>query len=201
MRAYEVLTEGFRYVGNCTNDHCAKHLEDMMDKAKQITYRTFVQGVGLENVRQVFADYSWGYQRGDIRMKNDPYVYYYKSTYDGVPCYYVRHSGIEYIFVPEEYLDRDDAFGNHDAKPEPQITGNKFSVMPDGALVRDVVGRATFHGEKSPTSITVSISNAPNSKAANMMLRLVRSSKLETITVDGDEEPAADFMKWLRGFI
>jgi hypothetical protein len=195
MRAYEVLSEGFSYIGNCTDKYTAPHLEEMMDKAKQITYRTFVKAVGLDNVREIFGDYSWGYQRGDVRMKNDPYVSYYRSTFDGQPCYYVRHSGIEYIFVGEQ------TEGELEKKTIP-ISANRFSILGDGAIVQGMSDSASvFHGSKTPNSLEIMTSRAPSAKAAKSLMRMIRQSKLEMIECDGDETSAKEIMSWLRKFI
>ena len=194
MRALEFLAESdFRYVGNCSDQHCSDHLADMMEKAKEIRYSTFVAAVGLDNVRQVFADYAWGHQRHDIRMKNDPYVRYFKSTYDGAPCYYIRHSGIEYIFVPGDY-----EAGKQQMVP---VKPNKFSIMPDGDLVKGHQGRSTFHGTKTPTSLTVFSSSEPTKQAALTMTRMIKQSKLEMINMDDNEEEAKETLRWLAKYL
>jgi len=189
------LHEGFRYAGNCTDGTTAPYLQDMMDDAKRITYRTFVNAVGIDSMREIFGDYAWGYQRGEIRMKNDPYVYYYRSRYNGHLCYYVRHSGIEYIFVSDTEDNEDDDL------PVIPITPNKFSITGDGALLQGTAPRPTFHGTKTPSSLTISCSTAPSAHAARTLLRMIKQSKLETITVDDDEETAKEMMAWLRTFI
>ena len=43
--------------------------------------------------------YDTGSERGGLRLKDDWHVGYFKSTYDGKPCYYIDHSRIEYIFA------------------------------------------------------------------------------------------------------
>jgi len=194
MRAFEVMCEGFRYVGNCTDKSTAPHLQDMMDGARQITYRTFVKAVGLEALRSIFGDYSWGHRRGDIRMKNDPYVTYYRSMYDGKQCYYVRHSGIEYIFLDEDDTDSDDA-------PEIPVSANRWSIMGDGALLQGHVGRSTFYGTKTPTSLDITSTGSPSAKAAAKLATMIKQSKLEMVTFAGDEEPAKETLRWLSQFI
>jgi hypothetical protein len=197
MRAFEILTEGYRYVGNCTNNHVAPHLQDMMDTAKEITYRTFVKSVGLDNVQGIFADYSWGYQRGDLRMKNDPYVRYYRSSYNGKLCYYVRHSGIEYIFVEDKEHDNED---DNTGAAIP-ITANDFSITGDGAMSQGIGRAPTFWGKKTPTSLSFHTTTSPSPKAAATMMRVIRQSKLETIISDEEVEPAAEVMRWLKQFV
>ncbi len=195
MRAFEVMCEGFRYVGNCTDQSTAPHLQSMMDEAKEITYRTFVKAIGLDNMRSIFGDYAWGYQRGNIRMKNDPYVRYFRSNFDGKPCYYVRHSGIEYIFIDE------DAMGKNDDAAEVPVSANKFSIMGDGSFIQGHQQRATFYGTKTPTSLELDSTGAPSKNAANTLARLIRQSKLETITFAGEEEQSREALKWLSQFL
>ena len=40
-----------------------------------------------------------GYDPEGLQLKNDWHVSFYRSTYAGCPCYYLDHSGIEYIWV------------------------------------------------------------------------------------------------------
>jgi hypothetical protein len=197
MRAYEVLCEGFVYVGNCTDKHTSPHLQDMMDGARRIGYRTFTKAVGLDSVQSIFRDYGWGHQRGDLRMKNDPYVYYYRSKYDGKLCYYVRHSGIEYIFLEDTDQDQDvDKVG-----AVIPISPNKFSIMGDGAVLNTIKSGATFHGMKTPNSLSITATSAPSVHAATALTRMIKQSKLEIITMDDEEEPAKETLTWLRQFL
>lgn len=196
MRAFEVMCEGYRYVGNCTDQTTAPHLQNMMDTAKQIGYRTFVKAVGLESLSAIFADYAWGHSRGNLRMRNDPYVNYFRSTFDGKPCYYVRHSGIEYIFVDEDSLPKEKK-----GDGTIPISPNHWSITGDGALHRGLGERPTFHGTKTPTSLDISISSSPSKNAAATLTRMIKQSKLESLTVDGDEENARETVKWLSQFL
>jgi hypothetical protein len=195
MKAFEFMCEGYRYVGNCTDGTTEPHLADMMDQAKQITFRTFVKAVGLDSIRAIFGDYQWGHGK-DLRMKNDPYVTYYRSKYDGKPCYYVRHSGIEYIFVDEDHLDDD-----KDKAALIPISPNRWTIKGDGALLQGVHPPSIFDGTKTPDSLEISISSKPTKQAASTLMRLIKQSKLEMLTVDGEEEEAKETMKWLRQFV
>lgn len=86
----------FSYCTNCTSAK-ARHLEPMVDNAKEITFKTFMKHVDLDEMRGIFQMYDWG-RSGGLKMKDDFMVSYYKSKYRGKPCYYVEHSCIEYIF-------------------------------------------------------------------------------------------------------
>jgi len=194
MRAFEILCEGYRYVGNCTDGTTEPHLEDMMDKAKQITFRTFAKAVGLDSIRAIFGDYQWG--RGkDLRMKNDPYVTYYRSVYNGKPCYYVRHSGIEYIFVDEDHLDKETE------EKTVLISPNRFTIKGDGALLQGVHNPSIFDGTKTPDSLEISVHTKPTKNAAQTLIRMIKQSKLETLLVDGEEEEARETLNWLKQFV
>ena len=42
--------------------------------------------------------YATGSQRG-LHLKDDWAVHFYRSRYDGAPCYYIEHSLIEHIWT------------------------------------------------------------------------------------------------------
>lgn len=73
----------------------------MVDQAAEVTYRTVL--------RRCHDLLFWAKQMGydsrsnvGLTLKNDQYVSYHKSRYRGRRCYYVCHSGIEYIWAEEE---------------------------------------------------------------------------------------------------
>ena len=88
------------YLTCCVNS-TAKLIDDMTDQAREITYRTARRNIS----RKAFTDfekwmtYDTGGERGGLRLKDDWHVTYHKSRYKGIPCYYIQHSGIEYIFT------------------------------------------------------------------------------------------------------
>lgn len=92
MRAYD-------YETCCTNiqPKDVPALNDMIRDQKAVTYRTMLKRC------QGFLN--WAEQHGytvhgqDLHLKNDWHVGYYKSSFKGRPCYFVRWSAIEYIWV------------------------------------------------------------------------------------------------------
>jgi hypothetical protein len=71
-------------------------LNEMILDAHEVTYKTM-----LKHVRGLL---DWAEQRGyspasDLHLKDDWAVGYYKSTFAGRPCYFVRWSAIEYIWT------------------------------------------------------------------------------------------------------
>lgn len=120
MREFINIIEGmstpYRFVATCVNGGTdyghgpwGEAVTDMVDRSKEISYSTFVRYVGPEQIKDVFPDYN-----RYMPMKNDYHVGYYKSTWFGIPCVYVVHSTIEYIFTisgdtPESRgIDRED---------------------------------------------------------------------------------------------
>jgi len=77
-----------------------KYLNECIDNAIDITYRTFMEHVNQAQVRELFPFYEWkpGRQPG-LRLKDDFAVSYHRSKFMGKICYYMRHSAIEYIFT------------------------------------------------------------------------------------------------------
>lgn len=85
----------FQFVTDCVSSTC-ELITDMVDSSREITYKTFFKYVSLSEVANML-----GYEtdpRKGLTIKNDWHVGYYKSVYRGKPCYYVRWSGIEYVF-------------------------------------------------------------------------------------------------------
>jgi hypothetical protein len=64
---------------------------EMVENAKEITYKTFRRNVEVDR-----ADWDLG---DGFNMLTDRYVSYYKSKYNGSPCYFFEHGRIEYIFI------------------------------------------------------------------------------------------------------
>ena len=91
--------KNYTYHTCCVNS-TAKKINDMVDRALEVTYRTFLSHVPLEELKSVFDWYEW--ERSDgLHLKNDYAVSWFRSVYDGRHCYYCCQSGIEYIWVKE----------------------------------------------------------------------------------------------------
>lgn len=89
-----------RFVTSCVGCDDVPALEDMIDNAKEISYKEFVRNVSEEQLAQEFPDYDWHGGSG-LTMKKDYHVRYYKSTYQTLPAFFVDHSAIEYVWVCE----------------------------------------------------------------------------------------------------
>lgn len=73
-------------------------LRDMIEEARQVSYRTARARIGGDALAAVFHDYDWSRKPQYLTMKKDWHVGYYRSVFRGKPVYYVKHSAIEYIF-------------------------------------------------------------------------------------------------------
>ena len=91
----------FHYLRCCVDFPSGEveHLTQMIDDAVDITYGTFIRHVDWKTVSDMF-EYERHPNQG-LTLKDDFHVSYHKSKFKGETCYYVRHSAIEYIFVPE----------------------------------------------------------------------------------------------------
>ncbi len=87
-----------QYVTCCVHSTAEKIIA-MTERATQITYRTARRRIGKSELQRVFPYYEWEGRKGGLPMCRDWMVHYYRSVYDGQPCYYVEHSRIEYIFA------------------------------------------------------------------------------------------------------
>lgn len=87
----------YEYETCCVNS-TAELINALTENARQITWTTFRRHVSWEHVRELFPFYSYRGEDG-LHIKDDWAVSFWKSCYDGRPCYYITHSAIEYIFT------------------------------------------------------------------------------------------------------
>jgi hypothetical protein len=97
----------YEYETCCVNS-TAELIDALTEDARQITWPTFRKHVSWEQVRELFPFYSYrgetynpdsGELTSGFHIKDDWPVSFWKSSYDGRPCYYLDHSRIEYIFT------------------------------------------------------------------------------------------------------
>jgi len=76
-------------------------LHKCIEDATDITRQTFMRRVNTIEMRHLADD--MGYARsgrwGDLTLAQDWLVSYHKSKFNGVVCYYMRHSAVEHIFL------------------------------------------------------------------------------------------------------
>lgn len=93
----------FKYETNCISA-MGEDINEMKSKAKEITYKNMLRYVGKPFLK---LQHELGYDdplsrvsksRKPLKMRNDWAVSYWHSIYKGIECYYLRWSGIEYIF-------------------------------------------------------------------------------------------------------
>lgn len=68
---------------------------DMREKMREITFRTFVRHVDWQPIA---AEMGYGRDTG-LFLRNDPCVRFYKSKHNGSLVYIMVHSAIEYVFA------------------------------------------------------------------------------------------------------
>ena len=89
----------FRYRTNCTHS-TAEAIDAMTEAEVPITWNTFLRHCPIEEIRYIFNWYDY-HGEGGLHLKDDWCASFHKSTYRGTPCYYIEHSGIEYIWTQE----------------------------------------------------------------------------------------------------
>jgi len=85
----------FTYETCCVNSD-GPSITAMVDAAREIklgTFRRHCESSRLES--------ELGYCRGGLSLARDWHVTFYKSRFRGRPCYYLRHSAIEYVFTEQ----------------------------------------------------------------------------------------------------
>lgn len=83
----------------------AERIDAMTDHPErtEVDYTTLVSIVGADALAQAFPDYDWD-DTGGLTLQQDRCVRYHRSRYRGVPCCYVVHSAVEFVFVPAERM-------------------------------------------------------------------------------------------------
>lgn len=84
-----------RFITDCVSANGC-HITDMVDLARQITYRTFKKYLDTDSFKDICEQL--GYDR-HLTLKRDYAVLFYKSQYRGRPCVYLCWSAIEYVFA------------------------------------------------------------------------------------------------------
>lgn len=94
------------FIGDCVG-WPARHVRElcnMQDRERDITRATFSKRVGSQNVRELSDNLGYARnKRKGLTMTADYHVGYCRSKLYGVPVYFVRHSGIEYVFGPNGF--------------------------------------------------------------------------------------------------
>ena len=64
---------------------------EMVGRAREVTWRTFIRHVPVSGLRSLFP--------GPPALKRDYHVRFYRSRFNGKPCYFLVHSAIEYVWT------------------------------------------------------------------------------------------------------
>ncbi len=97
------LASGFGRALTPTQMAFVGYLEYMEDAAKSVTYDTFSKHCHINEWAKSHG-YDTGRERGGLHLKNDWHVSFYKSFYNGVECYYMKHSGYQHIWtIPDDH--------------------------------------------------------------------------------------------------
>lgn len=99
------------YLNNCVGwnkraVHCDGGLIDMIDNSLDITRETFLKHVDKAAIQDISDNlgYARHYKQG-LTMNADWCVSYHRSKLFGNVVYYLRHSGIEYVFASLDDYD------------------------------------------------------------------------------------------------
>ena len=91
------MSKRYHYTTNCTIS-TARKIQDMIDQSIEVTYKTILKLIGMDEIKNTFSFYAWNGQKG-LKLKDDYAVSFYRSKYQGKRAYYICHSAIEYVFT------------------------------------------------------------------------------------------------------
>lgn len=109
-----MTSQAFRFFSDCVGWPKGKvdALIDMKDRAREIKMDTFLSKVSFVDIRDLSK--SLGYasmmprgahvRHAGLSFSEDRYITYHRSSLPGpdgkrVPCYYLTHSSMEYVFT------------------------------------------------------------------------------------------------------
>lgn len=88
------------YITNCVLTNDSDQLRTLIEKATPITRKVLATHVCNPELKTL--EEALGYElrsTSGLTMANDPHVTYYRSIWRGLPAYFIRWSGIEFIFA------------------------------------------------------------------------------------------------------
>lgn len=87
----------YEYRTSCIHS-TAELIHAMKDTAEAVDYDTMLRNCqGLLDWSEELAYFRHPAQ--GLTLKNDWHVAYFRSYYDGLPCFFLTHSAIEYIWT------------------------------------------------------------------------------------------------------
>lgn len=92
-----------RFITSCVDVPIShvNQLQEMIDRSREVSYRTARAHIGAEALAKAFPNYDWRRRPRDLTLKDDWHVTYHRSVFRGKPVYYLVHSAIEYIFAED----------------------------------------------------------------------------------------------------
>ena len=85
------MNKSYVYETCCVNAN-GYDISEMVELSREITWKTLIKHVSIDEIESVLPN-------ENPKLNKDWSVRFYKSKYKGVPCYYIDHSAIEYVFV------------------------------------------------------------------------------------------------------
>jgi len=93
----------FKYLTSCVACGDGDAINEMKAASKSITLKTMRKHCDMEGLEQELGYCTrTKYDDSGLWLGRDWHVSFDKSRYKGEPCYYLTHSGIEYIFIAQE---------------------------------------------------------------------------------------------------
>jgi len=84
-----------QFVTSCV-DASGPAIQDMVDRAREVTFETFRKRVGAAAINEVFGRMYDGCP--GLSLRTDYHVRFARSKFKGKTCYYAVHSAIEFVF-------------------------------------------------------------------------------------------------------
>lgn len=92
----------FRLSVRCIDVHAVADLDDLYDHDRKISFKTFCRHVDWKEVASRMGYIVTPGVRAGIRLSRDPCVRFYRSVWQGKPCYHMDHSAVDFVFLQQQ---------------------------------------------------------------------------------------------------
>ena len=77
-----------------------EHLEAIVNSGRDCSYETIKKRIGAQAMTDLESDLGYGPNTVPRHLNDDYAVTFHWTRYKGMTIYYVRHSAIEYVYLP-----------------------------------------------------------------------------------------------------
>ena len=161
----------YTYIGCCIQMD-AGELREMIESDEWVEEVKEDRSVRLAELREHCMGFKiWEHQRGDdedLPLDNDGHVGFGRGLFAGHPCYWITHSGIEYVWAATPKCEH----GNSGPCMDCQIDPHEMKVIPYAVLATELDTWVSAKRQVCPPLTKAPLSGTATPAANSLMLSL-----------------------------